>query len=119
MVLHQIYLGCYAKNPLLVKHYLGCHFAPNQLRGDLKLGLFGSVSIDIFIFCAQKFQKCTIHFVPMQKQETKGGGLRTAVAPALLLVSIFPSHKKAKRQHSLAQFFGNVGAYRRSGSWYM
>ncbi len=31
-------------------------------------------------------QICTIQFGPMQKQETKAGGLRTAVAAALLLV---------------------------------
>ena len=29
----------------------------------------------------------TVQFGPIRKQETKGGGLRTAVAPALLLVS--------------------------------
>ena len=39
---------------------------------DLKLNLFDSVSIDNFIFCAQKFQKYAIHFVPMRKKETKG-----------------------------------------------
>ena len=43
VVLHQIYLGCYAKNLLLGKHSLGCHFIPNQLR-NLKLGSFYSVS---------------------------------------------------------------------------
>ncbi len=34
-----------------------------------------------------KVSEFAIHFVLMWKQETKGGGLRTAVAPALLLVS--------------------------------
>ncbi len=35
----------------------------------------------------KKSQKCTIRVVPMRKQDTKGGGPRTAVALALLLVS--------------------------------
>ncbi len=43
VALHQIYLGCYAKSPLLGKHSFGCCFTPNQKR-DLKLDLFGSVS---------------------------------------------------------------------------
>ncbi len=43
MVLHKIYLGCYAKNPLLGKHSFVYHFTPNQLW-CLKLGSFGWVS---------------------------------------------------------------------------
>ncbi len=37
-------------------------------------------------YVPQKYHICTIQFGLMWKQEIKVGGLRTAVAPALLLV---------------------------------
>ncbi len=44
VVLHKLYLGYYAKRPLLGKHSFGYYFTSNQLR-DLKSGLFSSVSV--------------------------------------------------------------------------
>ncbi len=84
---------------LFGKYSLGCHFTQNQL-GDLKLNLFTSVSIDIFIFWEQKIQKCDIHLVTMWKEDTKGGGIHNEVGPVLILVqSLTRTHTTKRRQN--------------------
>ena len=75
--------------------FSGCHFAPNQLR-DLKFGLFGSVAINLFIFCAQKCQKCTIHFVPMLKQKTMGWTSHCSCPSTASSLGLF-QHEKQKK----------------------
>ncbi len=63
-----------------VERFEHCQVIASIVCISLGIKQIGAVA---FISILQKF---AIYFVPMRQQETKVGGLRTAVAPALLLV---------------------------------
>ncbi len=64
----------------------------HSILRDLKLGLFGSVSIDIYFLCTKVSEMHHSFCFKAETRDKGGGGLRTAVAPALLLVR--KSHSK-------------------------
>ncbi len=63
-----------------VERFEHCQVIASIVCISLGIKQIGAVA---FISILQKF---AIYFVPMRQQETKVGGLRTAVTPALLLV---------------------------------